>query len=199
MSDYEAVEKYYTGETELEHLSEKQREIFHRLDYCDNLLRSALIMNDGSVAKQMHRHFKVKFPSYSIRTAYKDIDATKTIHKSISRIDKDYEKLRILWLIDWEITEAMTPPVNLRELNAAISSKIKVLGLDKNNDAIDWSKLVSHPLYIQINTGSDNGVMLDINELMKIKGSLKDDVLSKIELAHEIKDPGEFLDVHNEL
>jgi hypothetical protein len=199
MNDFEAIEKYYTGEITIEKLSDKQRDIFDRLDYCDNLLRSSLVQSDGAVAKQMHRHFKVKFPSYTLRTAYKDIEKTKTIHKSISRIDKDYEKIRMIRHLDWALMEAQKPPVNLREFNSALALKIKLLGLDKLDDnSIPWDKLVSPAFYMQINVSGSNGPLLDINELMKIKGTVKEGVMRTIEDANVIDDPGTFLDVDNE-
>jgi hypothetical protein len=198
-NDLETIEKYYTGEITIERLSEKQRDIFDRLDYADNLLRSALVKSEGAIAKQMHRHFKVKFPSYNLRTAYKDIDAAKTIHKSISRIDKDYEKIRMIRHLDWSMEEAQKHPVNLREFNNALSLKMKLLGLDKLDDnSIPWEKLVSPALYMQINISGGNGPLVDLNEVMKLKGTVKEGLLQSIEQANVINDPATFLDADKE-
>ena len=50
MNDIETIEKYYQGELAFEKLSAKQKDIFNRLDYADNILRSALVKTEGACA-----------------------------------------------------------------------------------------------------------------------------------------------------
>jgi hypothetical protein len=198
MNDLESIEKYYQGELAFEKLSPKQKDIFDRLDYADNILRSALVKTEGACAKQMVAKFKPLFHSYTIRTAYRDIELAKSIHKSISRIDKDYEKLKLINRLDWSMARAQATD-NLREFNAALALKIKLLGLDKVDDnKIPWEQLVSPALYMQFNINGEKSAMLDLNELMKIKGSFKDEIINSIEEAVVITDISSFLDAEKE-
>lgn len=198
MNDIENIEKYYQGELAFEKLSAKQKDIFNRLDYADNILRSALVKTEGACAKQMVAKFKPLFHAYTIRTAYRDIELAKSIHKSISRIDKDYEKMKLINRLDWSMARAQATD-NLREFNAALALKIKLLGLDKVDDnKIPWEQLVSPALYMQFNINGEKSAMLDLNELMKIKGSFKDEIINTIEEATIITDISSFLDAETE-
>ena len=197
-NDLDAIERYCQGEITLERLSAKQQEIFDRLDYADNLLRSAIVRTEGAVARQMVAKYKPHYPTYNIRTAYRDIDNAKTIHKSISRLDKDYERIRLISQCDWSLQKAQADG-NLREFNAALSIKMKLTGADKiDGDAIPWDKLVSPAFYMQFNVAGQNTPMLDINEVMKLKGTLKNQILESVEDAEVINDISSFLDAEKQ-
>lgn len=121
--DREIISDYFAGKVAQGALSQTQAKIKERLDYCDNLLRSG--KTDKAAASQLMLRFSI-----GLTTAYSDVAQTKTIHKSMSQLDKDYEKMRLLDMnlkaMEWAIESG-----NLKEYNLAIVTRMKILGLDK--------------------------------------------------------------------
>jgi hypothetical protein len=142
------ITEYFEGKVAIGSLTATQAKIKDRLDYCDNLLRSG--KKDKTVATQIMQRFNV-----GISTAYQDILQTKTIHKSISQLDKDYEKIRLLDM-NLHALEWAKETQNLKEYNLAIVARMKILGLDKEDpkDGFDPTLLQQNIFNVVLNEKS---------------------------------------------
>lgn len=124
-------------------ISEKDKEIFDRLDFCDNQLRKF------SKQKDVESMMRAKYPNISITQIKNDIACTKRLFSAISTFNKDYEKLFLLE----DIKDTMIQARKKGDLNARTKAQknySQVLGLDKED--IDESKLENHQYVLTIAT-----------------------------------------------
>jgi len=125
-------------------ISQKDKEIYDRWDFCDNQLRKYAKLRDVESMMQ------AKYPNLSLSQIKRDIENTKRLFSSITTIYKEYEKLFLLEDIKDAILEAKRTG-NLKARAAAQKNMYLVLGLDKD-DEIDLSKLENHEYYLTIGT-----------------------------------------------
>jgi hypothetical protein len=186
-SDREIISDYFAGKVAQGALSITQAKIKERLDYCDNLLRSG--KTDKATASQITIRFGV-----GITTAYQDIIQTKSIHKSISQLDKDYEKLRILDMnlkaLDWAVESG-----NLKEYNLAIVARMKMLGFDKpeNEPLMDPTLLQQNVFNFVLNekTGPKS---YTIDKLLNLPVVQRGKILDKMQMMLLETDVAKILD-----
>lgn len=125
-------------------LSDSDKKIYERWDFCDNQLRKYGKQRD------VENMMRIKFPNISISQIKRDIENTRRLFNSITTINKDYEKL---FLIE-DIKETMLEAKKTGNLNARTKAQKNLylaLGLDKD-DVIDLSKLENHEYYLTIGT-----------------------------------------------
>lgn len=128
------------------YISEQDKKIYERWDFCDNMLRKYAKQRD---VEQM---MQAKFPNISIAQIRRDIENTRRLFNSISSINKEYEKLFLIEDIKETILECKRTG-NLNARTKAQKNLYLVLGLDKT-DEIDLSKLENHEYYLTIATPS---------------------------------------------
>lgn len=126
------------------YISESDKKIYERWDFCDNMLRKYAKQRD---VEQM---MQSKFPNISIAQIRRDIENTRRLFNSISSINKEYEKLFLIEDIKETILECKRTG-NLNARTKAQKNLYLVLGLDKT-DEIDLSKLENHEYYLTIGT-----------------------------------------------
>lgn len=139
-------------------ISDKDKQIYDRLDFCDNLLRKY------GKQREVEALMKAKYPNISLVQIKRDIENTKRLFSSIATINKDYEKLFLIEDIKETILEAKkTGDLNAR--TRAQKNLYLALGLDKD-DEIDLSKLENHE-YIQIIATKGAVLKLDMMNLQQ--------------------------------
>ena len=175
------------------YISDKDKEIFDRLDFCDNQLRKY------SKQRDVESMMRVKYPNISITQIKNDIACTKRLFSVINTFNKDYEKLFLLE----DIKDTMIQARKKGDLNARTKAQknySQVLGLDK--DDIDESKLENHQYVLTIATKESvlKINLLEIGELpftskKRISDSLESDM--SVDDAYLILNP-ELPDYDNE-
>ncbi|MFZ4414287.1 MAG: hypothetical protein ACOYOV_14485 [Bacteroidales bacterium] len=127
-------------------ISEKDKEIFDRWDYCDNQLRR--FSHSRDVEKMMQQ----KFPNISMTQIRRDIENTKRFFSSVAAVNKKYEAA---FLIE-DIKDTLIKAKNTNNLMARIKAQqnyYMVLGIGKEDD-IDLSLLEKHDYFAVIATES---------------------------------------------
>jgi hypothetical protein len=178
--DHKQIIDYFDNQITIGQLSKQQAEILNRVDVCDNLLR------DGKSDSQIVSTLRKKFPDVSQRTAYYDIHVAKSVYKSRSVLDKDFEKNRLLDMnlgaLDWAKQEN-----NLKEYNIALLARMKILGLDKEQkEIVDPTLYQQHNYQMIFNLKSGPKQVsikdiqkLDIKERNKLLDNMMDSLIEK--------------------
>ncbi len=125
-------------------LSDKDKEIFDRWDFCDNQLRRFSHLRD--VEKMMQQ----KYPNISIATIRRDIENTKRFFSSVATVNKKYETA---FLIE-DIKDTLLKAKSTNNLMARIKAQQNyylVLGIGKD-DSVDISLLEKHDYFAVIAT-----------------------------------------------
>ncbi len=169
-----------------DYISEKDKEIYDRWDFCDNQIRKYAKQRD------VESMMKVKYPNISITQIKRDIAATKRLFSSINTIDKEYEKKFLLE----DIKDTMIQARKIGDLNSRTKAQknyFLTLGIDKD-DEVDLSKLESHEYYLTIATKETilKINLLDVSKLpctsrKRISDSLESDL--SVEDAYLILNP----------
>ena len=125
-------------------ITEKDKEIFDRWDYCDNQLRRF------SHQKDVEKMMQLKFPNISISSIRRDIENTKRFFSSVATVNKNYETA---FLIE-DIKDTLIKAKSTNNLMARIKAQqnyYMVLGIGKDDD-IDLSLLEKHDYFAVIAT-----------------------------------------------
>ncbi len=169
-------------------ISEKDKEIFDRWDYCDNQLRKF------SHSRDVEMMMRQKYPNISVTQIRRDIENTRRFFSSIATVNKKYEAA---FLIE-DIKDTLIKAKNTNNLMARIKAQqnyYMVLGLGKE-DTIDISLLEKHDYFAVIATDSAAG-KIDLLELQKYSVSNRKNISDLLE--SEITDVDAFKILNPEL
>lgn len=174
-NDRVIVNDYFQGKVAQGALSKTQAKIKDRLDYADNLLRAG--NRDKSVATQLMQRYSI-----GTTTAYHDIEQAKYIHKSISQIDKDYEKIRLLdfnlHALNWA-----KETQNLKEYNMAIVTRMKILGVDRADDAAGFdANLLQQNIFNIVLNEKSGAKSYTLDALMNLPVAKRNKMVEKMTL-----------------
>lgn len=188
--DFNAIERYYMGKVPIESLTAHQMAKMDIWDYADNVLRSPRVNTERQAAMQISKKYNI-----SLRTAQRDIIIAKKLHNSVSRIDKDYEKKKIISRLEWVMATAYNAdPPKLKEYTRANAVLARILGIDKHDEnAVPWELLQRHNYYIQFNLLNHNARIIDFMEAITLPGTQKDKLIDAIEQSTIIENPDVFL------
>ncbi len=160
------------------YISDKDKEIFDRLDFCDNQLRKY------SKQRDVESMMRVKYPNISITQIKNDIACTKRLFSVINTFNKDYEKLFLLE----DIKDTMIQARKKGDLNARTKAQknySQVLGLDK--DDIDESKLENHQYVLTIAT-KESVLKINLLEIGQLPFTSKKRISDSLESDMSVDD-----------
>lgn len=158
-------------------LSQEDKEIFERWNFADNMLRR------GHTPKTIVGAMREKWDNGD-STFYRDIQNAKKLFGSLTKVDKDYEKMIMLGWLNKAIRTCFLQG-NMRDLKGHLQLKIELLGLTKEDSGDLTPDMLGGNTYV-INL--PGGRTIDIDSLEEIDPEIIEDalVLSDItELPHK--------------